>query len=390
AEGDDSEGSFSNTVSASDSSSETCSVTDSSSSKVRLNNRRSSVAVNNRRPNAAILNKRKSSVKRARRIVSSEDSSFSISYSEDTEEDANIENGRRTSRNIHLSNGKRSFNKRRIVNDEDDCSVSSEQPVILRRNLSNRLPQSRESQDPSKSKRDLPYLEEESAEIGGIDPAFEQELAFYAKRWLCVFSIYENDSVYFDSAAYSQFIELEGRLGMFKIPKTGIYTVQRVEVAFIGLISYLIVRIGGVDIAYYEHSNGTGILCLEDQWNAVGHVDIVDGDKLVRGEVGEVNGLLFKIKNKWFHRAFIKIHGNVEAEEIEYDSRHHLLFGRRRGGAGCLLDIINYDVVNRRLSLNLYRTYDNFLEDLSVIKNEAEPAHLKYAQKIYTYYYSNR
>ncbi|KAI4292593.1 hypothetical protein PAPHI01_1867 [Pancytospora philotis] len=223
------------------------------------------------------------------------------------------------------------------------------------------------------------------SEETGIDAAFEASLSRFSIEWLRDFGVYRGDSVYFDSEAYQIFTGLEGRLGYSESPEAGIYTVENVELRFIGSIPYLVVQIGKVEVAFYEYPDGTGIMCLEAQLTQSGTVSFLTFDGSKSGSIAEANGLLIRIKDTWILRSQLIVAGvELGIEPIESDRHHKLLHGCDRRAGSSVFDVINYNIINRRLALGLYRSDAQLLADLDSIRKAAPREHAKYADKLYS------
>lgn len=231
----------------------------------------------------------------------------------------------------------------------------------------------------------------ESACDPSIDPQLEAVLSGYSKSWLLAFSVHVDDLVFFDSDAYRVFLSLEGRLGVHSIPETGVYSVAASKILFVGTIPYLSLRLAGcATVCFYEYPEGKGIVCHEAQREMSGAVDLIVGDAAVSGRIVEADGLAVRTSAGWLLRAFIAVRGPaLGLPPIPYSHAHRILFGRVRGGLGRVLDIINYDTVNKRLSLCMYRSPEQLLSDLRTVSQAAAvlgPPHSEYAQFIYESY----
>lgn len=347
--------------------------------------------------------KRKARKKRLRRII--EESS--------TEDSAEGQRGRvRTLRRSILVTNQSESSSRETTEDSSEITVDSSEDSTVqseelrtivplrvnnRRRLINESEANRNNADISQNPNTAKNQERTKArqankfkgnEDTGLDPDFEAELARFAIEWLREFAVHEGDRVYFDAAAYHAFVELEGRLGYPNSPESGVYSIEGVRTMHIGSIPYLLIEIGGVSIAFYEYPDGSGIMCLESQYNKKRRATYLSNGEIITANFQPEKGLYVSIDGMPVRRTALVPNEatSLGVDPISYERSHRLLFGEDRKKTSPCLEIINYKIVNQRLVCNLYRAYAHFLKDLHRISKHAPADHSRYAKDIYDHY----
>lgn len=228
----------------------------------------------------------------------------------------------------------------------------------------------------------------------GIDPHLESIITAHSREWLASFAVYVGDRVYFDSEAFSEFINLEPRLGEVSPPDTGVYTVTSREYRSIGSIPYLSIVLNNLyTVKFYEYPDGTGIMCLKSQLDESGHVSLMTEGALAEGEIVRSEGLQIVLSSQPAYRRFYRSSvitggGQLSLREIEYRPQFKELFGRSRsrGRRESILKTVNYGVINSRIILGMYRKRKHLLSDLKLLEDIAmeqlDSEHQKFARLV--------
>ena len=266
----------------------------------------------------------------------------------------------------------------RTLDHREECVESRR--VTLRRMLVNPNDQTKSQAPRSINTNHSPqsaHHSDESDPSISIDPAFEESLTQYAKKWLTSFCIYKGERIYFDSNAYVTFLSLEGRISFDEpVPPSGNYTLSSIEYNLIGSIPYLSLILNNrYSINYYEYPNGTGILCLSTQHTLRGKVSLVTPDGLVSGSIRHSDGLMIEVGSTWYLRTALVVgRKDLSVQLINYEPRFRLLFGRIRNRTSIppQLEWLNYETVNSRLACRAYRTGAQLIQDLELIQGWAQ------------------
>lgn len=271
---------------------------------------------------------------------------------------------------------------RSIISDNDSPVIKRRRSESASMDANNTGGTSRRNK--SVQKTNQPGEENEALEYSGelnesgINSEFEVILSNFAHNWIIGCSIYMNTAVFFNFTAYVEFMELEPRLAYSKShpKKSGFFTVTSKQVKFIGKIPYLVIGLDSLySIKLYEHPRSGGILCTTEQHNVKKGDSILyfDGD-LIRGTVSSADQMKIKVNKTEILRSLIAVtHYSLGIGEIEYSSTLKILFGRSREHKFDQKPILNYSVINIKLSNNLYRSVIEFVEDLKyLVKIAAE------------------
>lgn len=237
---------------------------------------------------------------------------------------------------------------------------------------------------------------EADSEENGIDRKFERELARFSYDWLSSCSIYEGVQVYFDLESYSEFMFLDQRIAYSKKypKKSGIYTVTSVKYNFVGRIPYMILVLDNkFDVQFYEYPDSRGILCTIDQYMCNKSVEILyfDDSTICKGKIQEEDDRMGIVVNgKKMLKSMILIKASpLDARPIECTLVSKPLFGLSRSKRLQPKPIIDYNLINMKITNGLYRNEEELLFDLKYvckIAHKLEEAQRNLADNIYTQY----
>lgn len=237
---------------------------------------------------------------------------------------------------------------------------------------------------------------EPDSDDNGIDKDFERNLGEFSYNWLCSCSIYEGVQIYFDLESYKEFMFLDQRIEYSKRypKKSGMYYVTSVKYNFIGRIPYIMLILDNkFDIQFYEYPDSNGIACTIDQYVCNKYTDILyfDGTGLCNGRIQEEDDRMGIVVNgRRMLKSAILIKGvALDVRPIECTGLSKPLFGLSRNKKLKVKPIIDYSLVNMKLSNNLYRNEQEFLFDLKYvckIAHKLEDQLRNLADSIYTEY----
>lgn len=217
----------------------------------------------------------------------------------------------------------------------------------------------------------------DSVEEDGIDPDFEILLANFAYDWLSVCSVYTQTQVYFNSSAYEEFMDLEPRISYSKsYPReSGMYTVTSRQYKFIGKIPYLVL---GLDSMYtvkiYEYPHSKGVVCTADQYNIRKGVNVLycRNSEYLKGTVSKASRMTATVNKNEVLKSMLAIsYSPLDIPNIPYSSSLKALFGLSRVHKFMQKPVLSYSLVNFKLSNDLYKSQEEFADDLRYLSNLA-------------------
>ncbi|ELA40948.1 uncharacterized protein VICG_02037 [Vittaforma corneae ATCC 50505] len=221
------------------------------------------------------------------------------------------------------------------------------------------------------------FLLSDSTSEEGIDPDFETLLTSFSHDWLSVCSIYVQTQIYFNLRAYEEFMGLEPRMPYSKsYPReSGVYIVTSRQYKFIGRIPYLVLELDSAySVKIYEYPHSRGIICTIDQYNIKKRECVLycRSSEYLKGAISNVSEMTVTINKREVLKSMIALsYPSLNISSIPYSPSLKALFGLSRAHKFMQRPILNYSLINLKLSNNLYKNRGEFIEDLKYLSSLA-------------------